>query len=196
MRRPPEGQCPGRQPERRLCTGIWGHGPGLRSGEGLLAATLCRGWYYRRCPPSRQRIHCTMVTPEDTYSVHSLTLSGGAQSAPPPPCPFMPLQGCGWNAFLSRGVDQPRNIGCSGGGDGFGRVDVVGFQDGDVAPAEGVGLRAGKIFLIAGCWINKAWGASRGLHGGWERPAWIKGSKLLPSLTGSALRRESVLIFQ
>ena len=50
-------------------------------------------------------------------------------------------------------------------------VDGVGLRDGGVAPAEGVGLRAGEIVTIAGCWQDKAWGAGKGCHGEWERPS-------------------------
>ena len=70
-------------------------------------------------------------------------------------------------AILSRGVDQPHNIGWCNSGSGVGRFNVVQRQDGGVAPSEAVGLHAGKIVLIDVRWQDKAWG-------GWSgTPLWV-----------------------
>ena len=69
----------------------------------------------------------------------------------------MPLKERGQDSLLSRGVDHPRYIGwCDGGGG----VDGVGHQDSGVAPAEDVGISAGKIVSIAGFswWVGTVGG--------------------------------------
>ena len=114
----------------------------------------------------------------------------------PPPRFLIPLQERGRNALLISGLYQRCDIGWYGDVGGIGGVNGVGRQDGGVSPAEGVDIIAGKIVSISSCCRDKAWGAGRGCHGGWKRLTGIKGSKILADLTGSALCRESVLIYQ